>query len=165
LDNPEQLDGTGVRSRYEAFLGTVEVGQTVLPTLSPAVAHFLKVTASYQPGLFWCYDVSDLPRTNNDLEQYFGSARYQERRATGRKQAMPGLVIRGSVRVVASVATRARPLTADELRPTDCTSWRQLRAGLEARHETRRQQLRFRRQPRAYLADLEAQLLQPSLPP
>lgn len=26
-------------------------------------------------------DVADLPRTNNDLEQYFSSARYYERRA------------------------------------------------------------------------------------
>jgi hypothetical protein len=165
LDNPEQLDGARVRNRYEEFLGTIEVWQAALPTLSPAAAHFLKVTTSYQPGLFWCYDVPDLPRTNNDLEQYFGTARYQERRATGRKQAMPGLVIRGEVRVVASVATRTRPLTADELRPTDWTKWRQLRAGLEDRHETRREQLRFRREPHTYLARLEAQLLQPSLPP
>jgi hypothetical protein len=99
-------------------------GQAALPTLGPAVAHFLKVTVSYEPGLFWCYDVPDLSRTNNDLEQYFGTARYQERQATGRKQAMPGLVIRGSVRVVASAITRTRPFTADELRPTDWTKWR-----------------------------------------
>jgi hypothetical protein len=165
LDNVEQLDAAGVQSRYHVLLEEMAAGQSGLPTRSPAVAHFLKVTASYHPGLFRCYDVPDLPRTNNDLEQYFGTARYQERRATGRKQAMPGLVIRGSARVVASVATRARPFTAGELRPPDCSKWRQLRAGLEDRHETRREQLRFRREPRTYLARLEAQLLQPSLPP
>jgi hypothetical protein len=165
LDNAEQLDADGVRSQYEELLAELAARQAALPTLSPAVAHFLKVTASYQPGLFWCYDVPDLPRTTNDLELYFGTARYQERRATGRKQAMPGLVIRGSVRVVASVATRTQPFTASDLRPTDYTKWRQLRAGLEDRHETRREQLRFRREPHTYLARLEALLLQPSLPP
>jgi hypothetical protein len=34
--------------------------------------HFRKVTRSYRPRLFGCYDVAGLPRTNNDLEQFFG---------------------------------------------------------------------------------------------
>ena len=140
-------------------------GQEALGALGPAVAHFRKVTASYEPGLFHCYDVAGLPRTNNDLEQYFGAARYQERRATGRKQAMPGLVIRGAVRMVASLATRAQPFSAADLRPGDCAQWRQLRSEVDVRHAARRAQLRFRRQPGAYLAQLEATLLQPSLPP
>jgi hypothetical protein len=165
LENSDELDGAGVRQRYDALMAEMAAGQDALTTLGPAVAHFAKVTASYQPGLFHCYDVADLPRTNHDLEQYFGAARYQERRATGRKQAMPGLVIRGAVRMVASLATRAQPFSAAELRPTDCAQWRALRAQVEARHEARRAQLRFRRQPAAYLAQLEAALLQPSLPP
>jgi hypothetical protein len=40
-----------------------------LGPLTPALAHFHKVTASYWPGLFCCYDVPGLPRTNTDLEQ------------------------------------------------------------------------------------------------
>ena len=40
---------------------------------------FVKVTRSYWPGLFACYESSDLPRTNNDLEHTFGSHRYHER--------------------------------------------------------------------------------------
>ncbi len=99
---------------------------------------FRKVTASYWPGLFHCYDDADLPRTNNELEQYFGSARYHERRATGRKQASPGLVVRGAVRVVASVASRLHPFSGAELCPADLTRWRALRSELNNRHETRR---------------------------
>jgi hypothetical protein len=38
--------------------------------------------------------------------QFFGTARHVERRATGRKQASPTLVIRGAVRVVAAGASR-----------------------------------------------------------
>src|SRR5262249_61839899 len=89
------------------------------PLAAAAAAHFAKVTASYWPGLFHCYDVAELPRTNNDLEQYFGAARHLERRATGRQGASPTLVVRGAVRVVALMATRQQPLSAEELRPHD----------------------------------------------
>jgi len=116
------------------------------------------------PGLFHCYDQADLPRTNNDLEQYFGSARYHERRATGRKQAVPGVVIRGAVRVVASVASRQHPFSGPELCPTDLTRWRTLRSELNHRHEARRLQYRFRKSPEHYLAALEEKLSKERLP-
>ena len=57
--------------------------------MAPAVEHFRTVTKSYWLGLFQCYQVAELPRTNNDLEHLFGSTRYLERRATGRKMASP----------------------------------------------------------------------------
>jgi hypothetical protein len=81
------------------------------------VTTFYKVSRSYWPGLFHCYDMLEVPRTNNDLEQYFGAARHHERRATGHKSAPSGLVVRGSVRVVAAVATPLREWRAEELRP------------------------------------------------
>jgi hypothetical protein len=123
-----------------------------------------KVTASYQPGLFHCYDVPDLPRTNNDLEHFFGAARYHERRTTGRKQACPTTVVRGQVRLVASAATRQHHVCPDDLRPGDPAAWRRLRRALDQRHAARRAPLRFRRDPAAYLTALEARLLKPALP-
>ncbi|MBV8128581.1 MAG: hypothetical protein JO114_13125 [Planctomycetaceae bacterium] len=48
--------------------------------------HFAKVSKSYWPGLFRCDESSELPRTNNDLEHLFGSHRYHERRASGRRR-------------------------------------------------------------------------------
>ena len=77
------------------------------------------MTRSYWPGLFRCYEVEGLPRTNNDLEQFFGSYRYHERRCSGRKVACPGTVVRGSVRLVAAAATRLRPIEAADLVPSD----------------------------------------------
>jgi hypothetical protein len=132
--------------------------------IGTAVATFLRVTRSYWLGLFACYQISGLPRTNNDLEHFFGSARYHERRATGRKCASPATVVRGSVRLVAAVATRASVLTPTDLRPADLARWRSLRKTLDYRHEARRCQLRFRRNPDSYLAALEAQLLKSALP-
>jgi len=106
LDNPAGDSGETVRGRYEALLERLRAEATELPALAPAITHFLKVTRSYWPGLFHCYDVPGLPRTNNDLEQFFGSVRYQERRACGRKVASPTLVLRGAVRVVAASRRR-----------------------------------------------------------
>lgn len=114
--------------------------QEQLGALAPAVAHFHKVTASYWDGLFQCYQVADLPRTNNDLEQYFGTARHVERRVTGRKRASPTLVVRGSVRVVAAGASRLVSFSAADLQLTDVAAWQALRQTLNYRHEGRRHQ-------------------------
>ena len=165
LANDAGRSAADVRHAYTALLADMGAHRETAGALAPAVDHFLTVTARYGPGLFHCYTVPDLPRTNNDLEHYFGSARYQERRTTGRTHAAPSTVIRGAVRVVAGVATRLRSFTAADLRPVDLAQWHTLRQALEDRHETRRAQRRFRRDPAAYLAALEDQLLQLTLPP
>jgi hypothetical protein len=123
------------------------------------------VTTSYWPGLFQCFEVAGLPRTNNDLEHFFGSARHHERRAIGRKGAAPGMVLRGPVRLLTAVATRTQPVGAAELRPADLQAWWDLRRELQQRAHARQAQTRFRRDPAAYLAALEAALLQLTLPP
>jgi len=165
LANHDGLEAAAVRQAYaEQVLAPLRAHKAQAGPLACAAAHFAKVTASYWPGLFHCYDIADLPRTNNDLEQSFGAARHAERRATGRKGASPALVVRGAVRVVALLATRRQPLSADELRPRDVAAWKALRQRIEARHQTRRAQARFRRDPAAYLAALEEQLLKPALP-
>lgn len=132
--------------------------------LTAMLATFRKVITSYWPSLFHCYNQADLPCTNNDLEHYFGSARYHERRTTGRKRASPGYVVRGAVRAVASVASRLHHFASGELRLTDPTRWRMLRKELDARHEARRQQHRFRQSPEGYLTALEEKLIKKSLP-
>jgi hypothetical protein len=131
--------------------------------LSAGLWHFAKVYHSYEPGLYHCYDVEDLPRTNNDLEQTFGSHRYHERRASGRKAASPGLVVRGSVRLVAGLATRLRPVGGEELAPKRLEDWRSQRAELERRRLARVRRRRFRRNPRAFLQDLEKMYRQSGL--
>ena len=165
LANQEGKDVPTIHVAYQGLLDEITQCRDEVGPLSSAIDHFLKVTGSYAPGLFHCYEVSDLPRTNNDLEQFFGSARYLERRASGRKAASPALVVRGAVRVVAAVAAAGHSFQGSELRPSDLHQWYKLRRELDYRHEARRAQLRFRRDPQTYLARLEEQLLQPSLPP
>jgi hypothetical protein len=133
--------------------------------LAQALQHFVKVTHSYWAGLFHCYSVPDLPRTNNDLEHLFGSNRYHERRATGRKAASPAMVLRGPVRLLAATATRLNTWSAGELVPADLPRWRALRSELGRRADARKARSRFRRNPLAYLHELERQCLKLALPP
>lgn len=164
LTNDEKQKSAQVRQTYEMLLAEMEQTPTSSEALTTMLSTFRKVTTSYWSGLFHCYDYADLPRTNNELEQYFGSARYHERRMTGRKQASPGLVVRGAVRIVASVASRLHPFSGAELCPTDLTQWRALRSELDHRHEARRVQHRFRKSPESYLATLEEKLIKERLP-
>jgi hypothetical protein len=138
---------------------------TAEPAVRSGLKQFLKVTRSYWPGLFRCYESPDVPRTNNDLEHTFGSHRYHERRASGRRRASPGLVVMGSARLISGLATRLRPDEGLVLGSGYVEDWRGLRAELEVRREARRQQRRFRHDPDAYLAQLEQQCLQLTLPP
>jgi hypothetical protein len=153
-----------VRRRFDGLVAAMTRHRSQAGKLAGAVDHFLKVTRSYRSGLFHCYAVPDLPRTNNDLEQLFGSQRYHERRATGRKAASPAAVLRGEVRLIAATATRLRPPTARDLGRVSRDLWRELRQRLDQRRHVRTLRTRFRRNPTVYLAALEQQACQPALP-
>jgi len=158
LDNQAGESGARVRHRYQGLLGAMQRWSDRAGTLAPGIQHFLKVTRSYWPGLFHCYEIAGLPRTNNELEHVFGTHRYHERRTTGRKTSSPAVVIRGSVRVVAATATHLRTFSADDLAIADISEWTALRQELDKRHHSRVLQRRFRRNPEAYLTRLEALL-------
>jgi len=164
LDNHDQESGQTVRERYQAVLIAMREQQASLGPLSPAITTFLKVTRSYWSGLFQWYDVADLPRTDNDLEHCFGSVRYSERRASGRRGAIAGLVVRGPVRVVTALALRRQCFLPRALSLKDPEAWYTLREQLNVRREGRRKQFRFRKNPAAYLTALEDILLKTSLP-
>jgi hypothetical protein len=161
----EGIGKAAARKRLGGLLGAMARHRSRAGGLAPAIDHFLKVSRSYWPGLFHCYGVAELPRTNNALEQLFGSYRHHERRVSGRKVASPALVLRGSARIVAAVATRQRPERVKDLISADRENWAGLRAELAERRQRRIERRRFRRDPEGYLQQLEAKLNQPSLPP
>ncbi len=154
----------GARRQLGGLLGGMLRQRAQAGYLGGAIDHFVKVTRSYWPGLFHCYEVEGLPRTNNDLEHFFGSHRYHERRASGRKVAAPALVLRGEARLLAAAATRQRRYTATDLAGADWERRKELCQRLESRRKRRVQRTRFRRNPSAYLRQLENQLLQSALP-
>lgn len=86
------------------------------------------------------------------------------RRCTGRKVAPASLVVRGSVQLVAAIATQLRSFTASELATVSVDAWQHVREDLEQHQRKRVQQRRFRSDPATYLASLEQKLLQLVLP-
>ena len=165
LRNRQGLDAAGVKRRYRGLIAAMTRHRRAAGRLADEFDHFRKVTRSYWSGLFHCYEVGELPRTNNDLEQFFGSYRYHERRCSGRKVACPGTVVRGSVRLVAAAATRLRPIEVSDLIPSDLQAWQDLRGTLERRRAVRTLGRRFRRDPTGYLRSLEVTLIKQALPP
>ncbi|HEY1186016.1 MAG TPA: hypothetical protein VGE74_00105 [Gemmata sp.] len=89
----EDTPGAVIRGKLGGLLGAMVRYRDAAGDLAGGVDHFVKVSRSYWPGLFACYDTPDLPRTDNDVEQASGRHRYHERRATGWKGA--ALVLRG----------------------------------------------------------------------
>ena len=163
--NQAQREASTVQRRLGGLLGAMTRYQAAAGTLAPALEHFRKVTRSDWPGLFACYTVPDLPRTTNNLEQFFGVYRDHDRRTTGRKVASPSLVLHGSVCVIAAAATRLYTSSAAELAPENVPAWQELRQARESRRQQRTLHRRFRRDPASYRAQLEADLLQVILPP
>jgi hypothetical protein len=158
------VSGSAIRKKLGGLLGSMRRHRVTAGELKGAVDHFVKVSRSYWPGLFACYDTPNLPRTNNDLEQVFGSHRYHERRASGRKCGSPGTVLRGSVRLAAGLATRTREVTSSELAMADRAEWKRVRNEFEVRRQQRVERRRFRQNPEEYLKALENELIQSGLP-
>ena len=90
---------------------------------------------------------------------------FLQERASGRKVACPGTVVRGSVRLVASAATRLRPIGAGGLVPSGLPAWRELRGSWERRQAIRTPGRRFRRDPAADRRSREESLIKQALPP
>jgi hypothetical protein len=95
-----------------------------LPELSPRLdafrRHLDKVSSSYWPGLFHCYDIDPLPRTNNDLESHFRDTQRRLLRTTGQKgQTRRALQRIGAWELVPRPPTESRCLTALRQVPTD----------------------------------------------
>ena len=165
LANADGADRATVEARYAVLLADMQDEAAPSVTWQAMAAQFAKVTASYGPRVFTGYDVPDLPRTNNDLEQRFGGLRHQLRRATGQKNAPASLVVCGATRWPAAVASQAHCFTAEELASADLRQWRIVRARGEQRRWPRVLGRRFRQDPDAYLQALEERLIKLSLPP
>jgi hypothetical protein len=82
-DNPST--GQQVAQRLRAYLDDLLALPDLPPRLDALRLHLDKVSTSYWPGLFHCYDIEGLPRTNNDLESHFRDTQRRLLRTTGQK--------------------------------------------------------------------------------
>ena len=81
----QPLSAAHVAGQLRNYLDTVRQWPQVTPTLYAFSRHLDTVSRSYWPGLFHCYEVPSLPRTNNEIESHFRDTGRRLLRTTGQK--------------------------------------------------------------------------------
>jgi hypothetical protein len=96
LDPALQPTRTGAEVERDllAYLDQIHQHPQAETALAGVAHHLVKTTHSYQPGLFYTYDLPDLPRTNNQRESEFRRLNQQLLRTTGQKGATRRLIQR-----------------------------------------------------------------------
>jgi hypothetical protein len=125
--------------------------------LHAPMTHLTTVLRRLAPGLYHCYDVPGLPRTNNAMEQFYRRIKTSQRRITGHKRADAFVVRVGGFAVYAiQAATRSPAEVQQQLSTVPAAAWHHQRAILRANQHRQAQMRRFRLHRDTYLAELEA---------
>ena len=88
---PDRPLSKEVHDRLDAYLVQLEQRTDLNAPLIAFREHLRALTERYASGLFHCYDIPGLPRTNNDLEAVFGRVRRQTLRTSGPHHAQQRL--------------------------------------------------------------------------
>lgn len=126
------------------------------PVLVGFRRHLQKVSRSYWPGLFHCYDHTDIPRTNNGMESHFRDTQRRVLRTTGQKGRTRRILHRsGAWELLSRPPTEAACVEAvRQIAPADLAAERQR---LRQQRERFRLHTRSQRQTTAQLDRLEQQ--------
>ncbi len=155
----------GVEQALTALTARCQAGE-IAPWLHAPVAHLVTVLRRLGDGLYHCYDVPGLPRTDNDMEQFYRRLKTEQRRITGRKRADAFVVRVGGFAVYATAASTLPEATVRaQLSAVPAETWQQERLTLRANQDRQAKMRRFRLHRDAYLADLEARWTTLALPP
>ena len=82
---PQPCQGAQVATQLRGYLDTLSPRPDLTPALGEFGHHLDPVSRRYWPGLFHCYDVPGLPRTNNEIESRFRDTSRHLLRTTGQK--------------------------------------------------------------------------------
>jgi len=152
---PRPTAATTVQAQLDAYLQQLQARTDLSPPLIAFRAHLSALTQRYAPGLFHCYAIPGLPRTNNDLESLFGNVRRRTLCTTGPYRAQQLLHDYGAWLLFETIPDQHRQL--ERLRQVSVDDFRQERQCMQHHREDRTADLGFRRHPSDYLARLEAQ--------
>jgi hypothetical protein len=144
-----------VHAELHQYLIQLEQRSDLNDTLLAFREHLRKLTHRYAPGLFHCYDIPGLPRTNNDTESLFGRVRRQTKRTSGVYHAKQRLREQGAWLLFGLLNDEDEQL--QRLRCVPLDEWRDERQRMQSHLASFSHDRRFRKQPVAYLAQLETQ--------
>ena len=84
-DDRPARSGTEVRQELFAYLDTIPKDNQLSPHLDHFYQAILQTSCNYAPGLFHCYDLPGLPRTNNERESEFRDLNRRLLQTSGQK--------------------------------------------------------------------------------
>jgi hypothetical protein len=148
--------GVEVAQEMEQFLDGLVALKDAYPDDTSFIDHILRRTEAWAPGLFSCYEQPAIPRTNNDLEQYNGTLKHQQRRITGRK-ATADYITRHGPYVVFFDPDESDEQVLARFRQVSATAFREERERFIAAQACQRRIRSFRRDADRFL--LRAELL------
>lgn len=121
---------------------------------SPMVDNLHRYSKGFWKGLFTCYDHYYVPRTNNDLEQFFRQTKASHRRITGLRNWNSYIMRNGEMIVLVQDALR-QPHVISRLRSVSFEDFKSCKQRWDNRLSGVIQRKRFNRDPEAYLSGLE----------
>jgi hypothetical protein len=157
---PERRDGATVRREVERLLealpGRFPAGR--MPAwLDKPVASVGTVLRRLGDGLYHCYVVVGLPRTDNDLEHFYRQLKAGERRATGHRRSDAFVVrVGGFAAYAAAASALSEQALRVQLAAVPAATYQTCRAALYATQERQTKMHRFHLRPTCYLSALEA---------
>ncbi len=153
-------DGAAVRRDVEALLDELPARYPDRQTpawLAQPAEHVGVLLRRLGDGLYHCYDVPSLPRTNNDHEHFYRQRKAGERRATGHRRSDTFVVrVGGFAAYAAAASTLPETTLREQLVGVPAEACRTCRAELRAIQERQTKMHRFHLRPDRYLSDLEA---------
>jgi len=95
-DRDPPKNSAGVTQAVDRYLIDLMARSTHNEEDQKVVEYIHKIFRSFWWGLFTCYDVEDLPRTNNELERFIRQIKMGYRRVSGRKNVHDFVIRYGS---------------------------------------------------------------------
>lgn len=161
LDPPQQPDqppptGWQVAQEVDRYLSNL-IQQIIAdgnPEDQKVAAHIKAKFRNYWWGLFQCYDVEGLPRTNNELERFLRRIKMGQRRISGRKNVQDFIIRYGSYVAFIDYPESLEDLLR-RLKRVSQDDFLRERLSLEVIFLREQKRYRFRHKRAAYLKELE----------
>jgi hypothetical protein len=144
------LGADAVALQLAHCLGALADQPNLSPWLTQMRRDLFALTDRYWTGLFPCYDIPGLPRTNNDLESLFGQTKRQFRRRLGISQLREPL-LRHAAWTILQIEVSSPAELHRELERVDVERYQRERKRYDQRQELFHHRHRWRHQRDAVL--------------
>lgn len=154
--NEPPASGAVVAQQVQAYLDRLQTTQAASGDAwnQQVAAHIAQTFRNRWWGLFACYEVAGLPRTDNEMETFLRRLKTGQRRITGRKNVHDFIVRYGRFAAFLD-DTESQQALLTRLLQIPLSAFEQARAELDSFQELEQKRHRFRHNQPIFLAALE----------